>query len=356
MLNFQGEFEERCHSIRAPTYLSFFTAVWSNICLLLNIPGNVLVIIAVLLDPFKNLRTPFNYLMASLACADLLVGIVTEPISVSTHIKEGLGESIPLKEVQALHLSYFISCTASVLSLGTLAIERYLAISIPHTYRSKLTGKRILATIVGIWTISLTIPMLYFEVGFITYAFIFANTALLVVTIITFFTYVMMLRRFRERKMNFVRRSSQISPCPSTSDTQTTVTSVSRNASVIDSPYTASPTRETADIAHIPKESFALPTKNSVHSSCEALEQKVTKMFLVVLVAILCCYAPSTIFIYVMSFCKTCSCLTLHWFRDLQFLFVIANSGMNFYCYSLRSPRFRKAFLHILRMEGQQNN
>lgn len=134
---FQGSFEERCTTIGAPSHLSFFTTTFSILFTILNIPGNFLVILAVIVDPYKNLRTPFNYLMANLAFADLIVGTVTDPISIYIHWKEGIRAPLHLGEVRALHMSYFISCTASVLSLATLAVERYLAIRNPHTYRNR---------------------------------------------------------------------------------------------------------------------------------------------------------------------------------------------------------------------------
>jgi hypothetical protein len=86
------------------------------------------------------------------------------------------------------------------------------------------------------------------------------------------------------------------------------------------------------------------------------LEQRLTKRFLVVLMALLLCYGPSTILIYAMAFCASCSCTTLHWLRDLQFLFVIANSSVNFFAYALRSSRFRKAFAKILRIKTRERS
>lgn len=402
---FQGEFEDRCHSTGGPNDLSFFTAIWSLIFLFLNIPGNLLVILAVVLDPYKNLRTPFNYLMASLACADLLVGTVTEPFSVYIHLKEALDANITLEELETLHISYFISCTASVLSLGTIAVERYLAIRNPYTYRNKLTGKRILVTIAGIWIISMLLPMLYFEVGFITYAFIFANTALVAVFVITCFIYGLMLKMFYKRRMKYTdktdvgpvstTRHSQLSPyqnivqdspvprsrhqsaiqvSPETLETEDSPDTQSRDQGMardndtatdelsVERDGTAEPaTQSVYKDQRISRNSqgnqFAIePTNNALYNSCQAMEQKITKMFLVVLVVMLCCYGPSTVFIYVMSFCETCKCKTLHWFRDLQFLFVIMNSSVNFYCYAIRSPRFRNAFKYILRLKRSEDS
>lgn len=316
MSYFQGTFEERCRTTGAPNQLSFFTTSFSILFLILNIPGNLLVILAVVIDPYKNLRSPFNYLMANLAFADLIVGTVTDPISVYIHWKEGIDANLTLPEIQTIHMSYFISCTASVLSLSTLAVERYLAIRNPHTYRNEFTTGRVLLTVAGIWIISLTLPFVYFEVGYITYAFIFANTAIVLAIAITVFTYSLMLRNFKQRTRNY----------------QEGTTFGNQKANGED----------------------AVPATNTPRDNAALWEQKITKMFLVVMIALLCCYGPSTIFIYSMSFCESCSCTALHWFRDLQFLFVIMNSSVNFYCYALRSPRFRNAFAYILRLKRRE--
>ena len=185
-------------------------------------------------------------------------------------------------------------------------------------FHCRFTTKRVFLTTGLIWLISLTIPFVYFEVGYITYAFIFANTAIVLAIAITCFTYGLMLRKFQQRARG---------------DDAVTITN--GNAAEEDK------SQETADT-----------TQSNVHSQTAAKwERKVTKMFMVVLLVLLCCYGPSTVFIYAMSFCESCSCTTLHWFRDLQFLFVIMNSSVNFYCYALRSPRFRNAFAHILRIK-----
>jgi hypothetical protein len=60
MTYFQGLFEKQCQTVGAPTQLSFFTATFSILFTILNVPGNVLVILAVAKDPYKNLRTPFQ--------------------------------------------------------------------------------------------------------------------------------------------------------------------------------------------------------------------------------------------------------------------------------------------------------
>jgi hypothetical protein len=63
-----------------------------------------------------------------LAAADLITGTITDPISVSIHFKLCLGKKNTYAEQAVLRMSYFISCTASVLSITSLAVERYLAV------------------------------------------------------------------------------------------------------------------------------------------------------------------------------------------------------------------------------------
>lgn len=285
-MRFQGTFEKRCLTTGAPTELSFLTTSLSIIFVLTNIPGNILIILAVVTDPNKNLQSPFNWLIANLATADLIVGTITGPISVYIHMKEGLDLKITIEDIRAIHVTYFISCTASVLSLSTLALERYLAIRKPHAYRTRFTRKRILLTVAGIWLISLSLPQIYFEVGYISYAFIFANTAIAVAIAITCFTYTLMLLKFKERSQNFNNETAASRSTPPAIPSPPTIPN-------------AVPPPSSSDAS------------NSVLNSARLMEAKITKMFIIVLIALLCCYGPSTIMIYIMNFCE--SCTTLHY-------------------------------------------
>ena len=295
-------FEPLCKTTGAPDALSFFTGSISIILMIINIPGNLLVILAVALDPNKNLRNSFNFLVMNLAVADLVVGLVTDPLSIHIHFKEGRNQAFADGEIQAIHMSYFISCTASVLSIILLAIDRYIALVHPTRHRLIVSRPTLLVSIVLIWIISIGLPCIYFEVGYIRYAFIFANTAVVIAIIITVFTYTRLIMKFHKAGR------------PSTNSTES-----------------SSPTALTP------------PPFND--------QKRITEMFLLILIAVLCCYVPSTILIYAMNFCESCTCDEIHTFRDLQFVFVIANSSVNFFCYAFRSPKFRAAFKVILRLQ-----
>ena len=185
-----------CADVKAPMPLSFFTGIVSLLLALVTIPGNLIVCIAVLKDPFRSLKTPFTFFVVNLAVADLVVGAVTEPLSALTHFREGF--SLEVRHyVVPIHMSYFFSCTASVLNLAALTADRLAAISYPLQYRVRFSTSR--ATVIAglIWLVSLLLPFTYFKVGALKYAFVFANTAVALTLLIFLFTYARALRAMR---------------------------------------------------------------------------------------------------------------------------------------------------------------
>uniref|UniRef100_A0AAY5KTB9 G-protein coupled receptors family 1 profile domain-containing protein n=1 Tax=Esox lucius TaxID=8010 RepID=A0AAY5KTB9_ESOLU len=108
---------------------------------------NLLVIISI--SHFKQLHTPTNLLILSLAVSDLLVGLIVIP-AMTVAILEPcwvLGEYFCV-----LFLFASFSCTS--LSLGNLiliSIDRYVAVCDPLMYHSKITTSRIRCCIALTW-------------------------------------------------------------------------------------------------------------------------------------------------------------------------------------------------------------
>ena len=344
----ESTFEKRCLDIAAPTELSFISATLFSVLILTNIPGNILIILALLWDPNKNLRTPFNWLVVNLAIADLIIGIIAQPILVTGLIKEGLRKHGIPGEWVASHMTYFISCTASVLSLISLTVERCLAVREPIAYRKKVTKKRVVITIVLIWLISLSLPNFYLYVGFTTYAFIFANTSLTFAVLIISVTYALM-----RRELHKITQPSNRNLDASSIPNRINVTSKTHSVDAT-SQNVQSTSAEVINMEQSSKMNTNLNSSNAVVTSRRLLEEKVTKIFLIVLIALMCCYGPSTILMYLVNFCDDCSCITLHWFRDIHVLLIYINSSINFFCYALRSLTFRSAFCKLLRLDRRR--
>ena len=58
----------------------------------------------------------------------------------------------------------------------------------------------------------------------------------------------------------------------------------------------------------------------------------------------LACYLPSCVCIYITNFCTSCNCVLIHWVRDIQWVLVMANSGLKPFVYARKSENFQKAF------------
>ncbi|XP_064833024.1 trace amine-associated receptor 13c-like [Oncorhynchus masou masou] len=123
--------------------LYIFFSLFSAVTVFLN----VLVIISI--SYFKQLHTPTNLLILSLAVADLLVGLIVIPLTTVAIMEScwSFGEYFCV-----FHLYMAFLCTS--LSLGNLvliSIDRYVAVCDPLLYHSKITTTRIMCCISITW-------------------------------------------------------------------------------------------------------------------------------------------------------------------------------------------------------------
>lgn len=113
-----------------------------------TIIGNILVCVAVCL--VRKLRRPCNYLLVSLAVSDLCVAILVMPMAMAIEINKGkwiFGEI-----VCNLWVSFdVLSCTASILNLCMISVDRYYAITKPLEYGVKRTPKRMILCVILVW-------------------------------------------------------------------------------------------------------------------------------------------------------------------------------------------------------------
>lgn len=117
--------------------------------------GNILVILSVVFH--HHWRSVTHYFIANLAAADLLLSSAVLPFSATS---EALGRWVfgrPFCSVWAA--LDVLCCTASILSLCVISIDRYLAVSYPLRYSAIATGRRGLTAVAALWGLSAAISV-----------------------------------------------------------------------------------------------------------------------------------------------------------------------------------------------------
>ncbi|XP_029085716.1 5-hydroxytryptamine receptor 1D isoform X1 [Monodon monoceros] len=141
--------------------LKISLAVVLSIITLATVLSNAFVLTTIFLT--RKLHTPANYLIGSLAMTDLLVSILVMPISIAYTTTHTWSFGQLLCDIWLS--SDITCCTASILHLCVMALDRYWAITDALEYSKRRTAGRAAAMIAIISAISIciSIPPLFWR-------------------------------------------------------------------------------------------------------------------------------------------------------------------------------------------------
>ncbi|XP_071480198.1 histamine H2 receptor-like [Diadema antillarum] len=137
--------------METPLHRSLMIVAFTPLVIVIVI-GNALVMLAIRREP--TLREPRYLLLACLAIADLLAGLVAIPVEVFSRIVRSQATCILENAV------YFTMCSSiftgvSFVVIVLVNVDRYVAITRPLRYVSMVTSRRVVMVIVAVWVVNL---------------------------------------------------------------------------------------------------------------------------------------------------------------------------------------------------------
>ncbi|XP_022599972.1 D(3) dopamine receptor isoform X1 [Seriola dumerili] len=201
-----------------------YYAMLYSLLILAIVFGNVLVCLAVLRE--RSLQTTTNYLVVSLAVADLLVASLVMPWAVYLEVVGGAWL------FSRLYCNIFVTldvmmCTASILNLCAISIDRYTAVVMPVLYNTThRSRKRVFAMIATVWVLAFAVscPLLFgfnttddpmvcsiSNPDFVIYSSVVSFYLPFIVTLLVYIRIYIFLR-MRRKRIAFSQASGKIQP------------------------------------------------------------------------------------------------------------------------------------------------
>ncbi|XP_061072437.1 trace amine-associated receptor 13c-like [Conger conger] len=147
------------YSSRTASYVLLYMSV--AVVVSLTVCGNLLVIISIC--HFKQLQTPTNFLLLSLAMADCLVGVIVMPLYFTMLIEPH--SCFGTLYCTIFSVAAFYPTCISIYNVALIAVDQYIALSNPFHYSMKMTVNVTLRIIAILWLYSLiyNVALLYFN-------------------------------------------------------------------------------------------------------------------------------------------------------------------------------------------------
>uniref|UniRef100_A0A3Q2YAV8 D(3) dopamine receptor n=1 Tax=Hippocampus comes TaxID=109280 RepID=A0A3Q2YAV8_HIPCM len=350
-----------------------YYAMLYSLLILAIVFGNVLVCLAVLRE--RSLQTTTNYLVVSLAVADLLVASLVMPWAVYLEVVGGAWL------FSRLYCNVFVTldvmmCTASILNLCAISIDRYTAVVMPVLYNTThRSRKRVFAMIATVWVLAFAVscPLLFgfnttddpmvcsiSNPDFVVYSSVVSFYLPFMVTLLVYIRIYVFLR-MRRKRITFSQASGKVQPGSTPPSVVRAVAIAQHGLAFVvherlkhlaENNRQAAPSVgascEVKDLSNGRTHTTLRPlnTNNPRFRSMHAREKKATQMLAIVLGVFLICWLPFFVTHILNTHCRTCA-VPPGLYSAFTWLGYV-NSALNPIIYTTFNVEFRRAFIKIL--------
>ena len=101
-----------------------------------------------------SLPKPLRTLLLSLAASDVGVGLLVQPLYISSLVSCLKRKRIDCISNEGVLAVVILFCASSVFNVVTISVDRFLAVHLHLRYQELVTHKRVIATVISIWLLS----------------------------------------------------------------------------------------------------------------------------------------------------------------------------------------------------------
>ncbi|XP_064455622.1 5-hydroxytryptamine receptor 2A-like [Ornithodoros turicata] len=337
-----------------------------GLIILATVVGNVFVIVAIFME--RNLQSVGNYLVLSLGVADLMVACLVMPLAAVAEVSQEWVLGPALCDVWTC--CDVLCCTASILHLLAIAMDRYRTVSHVDYVRQR-NARQVGTMILLVWGVAVVVsvaPVFGWKDPDFQHRVLVDRICLvsqdvgyqIFATCSTFYVPLILILLLYWRIYQVARRRIRHKPgckvpVPMAKTPSSTVEiSVIMAANNHSSPNSGSGTNATqeSDISrnhHHDGGTILLKSKKNIHTkeSLEAKrERKAAKTLAIITGVFVICWLPFFVNVLLMTLCASCSSNGLAFSVFLWLGYV--NSMLNPIIYTIFSPDFRNAFKKLL--------
>ena len=97
------------------------------------------------------LPKPLRTLLLSMAASDVGVGLLVQPLYISTLVSRLNQKRIDCISYKGLYVVINFFCASSLLNVATISVDRFLGVHLHLRYQELVTHKRVIAAVISIW-------------------------------------------------------------------------------------------------------------------------------------------------------------------------------------------------------------